>query len=720
MFGEDSYKYYKNNYTVIPVNGKIPVINDWSSLAHNPPSEITYESWEKKYSNLGIGLLLGSKIGIVAIDIDKDDALTFVPDSPVKKKGLKGETRFFKYNGELSRKFHKIGVEILSDGNQTVCPPSAHPNGGFYKWTGTHALYDIDQDELPILDKDFTSELEALENATENYSKASRGRNTTLVGIAGAMISRREPVDVIIKELTAYDNENHNPPYFTDKTEYHKGTGYVAALMMVTDLMKTALRKGEDPTPVEINFTFDSDDQEEDVFTQEDTFKLPTVKFPEPKYFLEPLTEHILSVSYKNRPKFALASSLSLIGTIASNKYSFKKATPNLYQMFIADSGEGKDAPLKYPYNMLAYVQCLRYHGFGTYRSDKAIIQGLEDQLERLDIIDEVSKLFKSMNNGKHMHLSSSAELLTELWSSSNGMFMGQKAGGITTGLCMKPCVSILTATTPDAFSKSFSENNIMQGFGGRFLYIVDNKKTKIKKESEVVSVEDCLNNELINFVMELSRKEPKYAQRDVSEMGIVVHKMIEGKLSEVQLQSINEPKTYEIPYDKKVQDMLDEYLNKYDDLSYKVVPSLKPVIHRCSEQIKKIAICHYVSRIHWQSKRKGSYTPAMCEEDLMFAEQYVDACLKNTELFFGDHLIQSKFQEMRVRVETLLENERGNWVSRSILTKKLHNIYSPTQLFGNKPGKIEGIIGELVKLGSISHKVEQTSRRPKELFKLG
>jgi len=120
MFGNHYIEYIEKDLIVIPLNGKVPVIKNWSMFSKTRPSELLLDSWERKYPRHNIGLLTGELSGVIAIDIDKDEALKKVPLSPVTKKGKKGETRFFRYNGEVNFKRHDLGIELLSNGNQTV------------------------------------------------------------------------------------------------------------------------------------------------------------------------------------------------------------------------------------------------------------------------------------------------------------------------------------------------------------------------------------------------------------------------------------------------------------------------------------------------------------------------------------------------------------------------------------------------------------------------
>jgi AAA domain/Bifunctional DNA primase/polymerase, N-terminal len=107
----------------------------------------------------GLGVLTGHDI--VGFDIDTDDSAIvaalkqILPDSPVGKRGQRGETLFY-YDppGRPSRKFKiggKVVCEILAAGSQTVLPPSVHPKTNKpYEWTNGFDLLDVNDPEADL------------------------------------------------------------------------------------------------------------------------------------------------------------------------------------------------------------------------------------------------------------------------------------------------------------------------------------------------------------------------------------------------------------------------------------------------------------------------------------------------------------------------------------------------------------------------------------------
>lgn len=127
--------------------GKTPLLMEW--LQRGIPSEKEIDSWKKEYSYANIGLILGKAPGLVAVDSDgnqvqADQLLKKISkgDLPFTWKFLTGSggTRLLykipeSVNFKLkkcvikSEEYPNATIELLGDGQQTVMPPSIHPNG---------------------------------------------------------------------------------------------------------------------------------------------------------------------------------------------------------------------------------------------------------------------------------------------------------------------------------------------------------------------------------------------------------------------------------------------------------------------------------------------------------------------------------------------------------------------------------------------------------------
>lgn len=182
VFAEHAWKLLERDISVVPIapGTKKPGafseaegwrgMGDWTRFAQRMPSELELGYWDN-WPGAGLGVVLGKLSGIVALDKDYDlpgggnDALqAIIPPSNVAKKGEKGWTRFYRYNGERSCAFDVQGarvLDVLSDGRQTVIPPTAHPCGLNYTWITEDTLFEITSaSDLPVLPDDFLDQVE--------------------------------------------------------------------------------------------------------------------------------------------------------------------------------------------------------------------------------------------------------------------------------------------------------------------------------------------------------------------------------------------------------------------------------------------------------------------------------------------------------------------------------------------------------------------------------
>lgn len=133
----------------IPIESgtKRPAISKWTKYCKRPPQEGELEEWSAAYPLSGLGLALGTEIDqdfvLIAVDVDDEEMITPViaalGTSTPSKIGKKGITIFVKARkGFRSKKIKRKdadgsslpvpSVELLASGNQTVIPPTLHPD----------------------------------------------------------------------------------------------------------------------------------------------------------------------------------------------------------------------------------------------------------------------------------------------------------------------------------------------------------------------------------------------------------------------------------------------------------------------------------------------------------------------------------------------------------------------------------------------------------------
>lgn len=161
IFGQEAPKYWAVGLPVIPLRimDKRPFFSGWSKYCTEMPTIEEQQSWAAEYQANNMGLPLGPQSGLVAIDYDYDDdrvlkaIMSVLPKSPWERVGQRGKVMVYRYAGHEGKKIYdkdgRMVVEILSEGNQIVLPPSIHPKTQ-QPYVSTGNLYDM-VDNIPAL-----------------------------------------------------------------------------------------------------------------------------------------------------------------------------------------------------------------------------------------------------------------------------------------------------------------------------------------------------------------------------------------------------------------------------------------------------------------------------------------------------------------------------------------------------------------------------------------
>lgn len=232
----DHVKILEKGLSLVPLRyghmAKVPAIEGWQLV------EVTEEKldyWAETFPGCGWGLLLGEKSsGICCVDIDTDDPemndriLNYL-DVPTfcAKRGAKGFTFFFRLLDGIKpehklihsfkiRGHQKPVVEVFLGNKQTVMPPSAHPDGGFYHWLGEN-LFEADLDEAPLLSYDKVLGLDTVVNSAslaearkvlpKSADASGAGRWSTITSRAGQLLATGMDESKIVHELIELDRK---------------------------------------------------------------------------------------------------------------------------------------------------------------------------------------------------------------------------------------------------------------------------------------------------------------------------------------------------------------------------------------------------------------------------------------------------------------------------------------------------------------------------------
>lgn len=682
IYGDYAQKYFEKGYYPVPLEprskgNKLP---DWQKKEfYKDP-----ETLVKKYQNWNIGFLLGEASGVIAVDIDDPKSAHLVPPSPVRKTGLKGETRFFRYNGERGRKRHDIGIELLGNNNQTVLPPSIHPEGPEYKWITPDTLLDITPDELPVLPEDFihifdeqkkTKERNLRKPANPN-ARCMHGSHDQLSSMLVAAIHNNETPEHIVKTLLEFDAKiNEEISYFEcPSRKWRSPDKNLNAYYFVLEGFSRHVRNNEikhvpieGPAPIVINLEKPKED-------------LKRKPLPHLRGMGKIMFDHIYENSLVQRSHYMFASIITTTSIILGNKIRLGKTLPNIYSIIVGESGSGKSSSLNFPIRLLSKCKLQNMIGDSSPASDTGIIQNLPTQRERIDVIDEGDSLFETIlsknSYGKKM-ASTYATLYTVsgefFGGKTTGVFKGDKNSTGSIGSCFSPYVSMIIGTTPVGFSKHVDQSIIDSGFLARFLYFFDREKKRSRfRKNRNVEIPEAI----ISFVK---------MWRDEN---------VKGNLN-LNIKPTDEFYIRDILCEQDALEELEKTHEMIEDIKASEMPDskIRSILERSMENLEKIAIidCALVN-----------YTTTdivLTKDNVLWAREFILTHIHNTKIALGLHVTEGPRAELAKKMLAFIEAKKS--VTQSEITRK----------FQNTPKKIrDEVLRDLIEIAEV-RKTEDDKR---------
>jgi len=161
---EAALNYTRLGLIVHPLlNPNAPEINPETGQKQSPGKGVLVKDWQKRerilteaeikkywgsgrssyFDNANIGLQCGKKSGLTLIDVDDWNHAIWneltaglaIDNWLISRRTENRGHIYFKYTETLkAQKHHDLGIEILTDGNNAVLPPSKHKNGQTYSF----------------------------------------------------------------------------------------------------------------------------------------------------------------------------------------------------------------------------------------------------------------------------------------------------------------------------------------------------------------------------------------------------------------------------------------------------------------------------------------------------------------------------------------------------------------------------------------------------------
>lgn len=211
--------------------GKHPRIKNWNEEATTDAAKI--KAWWEKAPSANIGIPMGEKSGLVALDVDTRhggegslamlmDEFTLLPDTITATTGGGGKHYIFKYTEELALKNvvgFRDGLDIRTQGGMIVAAPSIHHSGKQYAWDSGKSPFEMQAADMPAwlveeirkVGTKLTVKKKAADPAPRKKISEG-GRNNHLTSLAGALRRKGIGEEGIIATLRAENRDRLDPP----------------------------------------------------------------------------------------------------------------------------------------------------------------------------------------------------------------------------------------------------------------------------------------------------------------------------------------------------------------------------------------------------------------------------------------------------------------------------------------------------------------------------
>ena len=507
IFAQHAWKFIERGISVVPIapGTKKPGVwsqehgwrgmPDWTRFATRLPTEIELKHWGQ-YPESGIGVVLGRVSNLIGVDKDYDlskdgeDALSaIIPYTPIAKKGQKGWTKFYQYNGEKSCSFDVNGarvLDILSDGRQTVIPPTVHPSGCSYIWITEDTLDSIlSTNELPKLPDDFLEQVARVlapyqtQDDVKHQTKALAHRdddgkidtdlsiqaqyfselNRTALGTLDAWVPRlipsARPHGEGYRCIATWRNVTNPNVGIHPHGIMDFGGGYgMTPLDLVMYANGLPFRKAADvlreclpglvveqvtmtvggtaigapnPAPIVLPWLKQAAAPVQPVMLPPTTSLEPAPAMPaflsNPPGILGDIARWITATAPKSQPELSVAAAISLCSVVMGRTYRTTMGNySSLYLVLVAKSGEGKEHPQSCVEKVLVEAGLANLYAGSGYTSAGAVHSALLKAPAHIVTIDEIGKLLKISRKNGQANSEAAIDKLVEAFGRCDGV----------------------------------------------------------------------------------------------------------------------------------------------------------------------------------------------------------------------------------------------------------------------------------------------------------
>lgn len=685
-------------------------LTGWNEYCDRMPTEDEVEQWSK-WPAAGVCVVLDHYVKVVDIDTDDEDiraALAeVIPDSPVKKRGQKGYSAFFRGSANIVPRAFSISVfgkqerivDLLAYGKQTVCPPTIHPDTEEpYQWLGD-PLEDFSPDDLPLLDDDIAEKIEGILSRfgytppiEHEYVRVAAGdtiwreiNDLALVNLDLWVPQLRLPMTKrsgdgryrAVAEWRGVENPNlsFSPKGITDwgNGETHTAIDVVmhafgAGLDTATDWLKEKLGYQEAP-PIDTTRLVENSlrkQREREEAAKQTKAPEPTAKPPvaanqnrqhynpftpqEAGGVLGQIAQWAYDTGRRPVPEFSIMAAIAFLSVMFGRRaVGPTGAGLNMYLVGIAGPGFGKEHPLKAVQTLAVDLQMPFLIGPGEVTSGSAIEKVVRRRPVFLMPWDEMGVVLQSVNGrGSSSWAQTIRKVLLEIFSKSTSMWSGKEHADperdSSAEPVFMPTVSLMGMSTPTTFYKGITEESLTDGFVARLVVTEPTVRPERHSAPPVLVTPVSLLTAI------------KKCRDDFPRVG--------GDLAQAMWrQATSRPSLYTVPWEteeaeRRWTDIEDWQIAEIEDNG-----ASEGVVGRTAEHVIKLATIRAISR--------NAAEPSVSVGDVDWGHAIVQASLTSINRGVEEYMAGSQFEELCKAILSALRASKDKSLPQSQLVRK-------------------------------------------------
>lgn len=293
---------------------------------------------------------------------------------------------------------------------------------------------------------------------------------------------------------------------------------------------------------------------------------------------LAQFVEYVCASAPSPQPWLSLGAGIAMFGAAAGRRYAGPtNLRTNIYSIGVADSGGGKDHPLRASTRLMIAAGLANHVGSSKIASGSGLVTAITRNPSIYFPLDEVGFLLSSAADRKRApkHLTEIIDNLTEFYSLADSTFLGTAYANDKEKpreVIEQPCLCLFGVTTPAVFWGSLSSGNVMDGSLARML-IFESENHYPDPQHDLASSEPP--DWLVHAVMAISRGAEGFPPFPMGNGAAIA------------------PKPYRVPYASEAASIRARAMREeqIDELRRNQGTAVTGIIARLAENASKIAL---------------------------------------------------------------------------------------------------------------------------------